>query len=71
MAIQHLVLGLAEGSVSVWGPLLSYLSHAIGRVAGVEQPAEVSRAGSMNGFGKIIARALMDLDWRKVMPGAM
>ena len=57
------IKGLEEGSLSVWGPLMSYLfTHEIGYVAGVEQPAEVSRSWIDEWLlGKIIARALIDL----------
>jgi hypothetical protein len=55
--------GLEKGSLKVWGPLLSYLFiHEIGYIAGVSQPAEVSRSWIDEWLlGKIITRALMDL----------
>ena len=57
------LIGLTDGNREVWGPLLCYLfTHALGKVSGSNEAAEISRSWIDEWlFGKIIARALMDL----------
>ena len=66
--------GLPGGDPGLWGALLIYLfTHSLGKVSGAVEAAEVSRSWIDEWlFGKIIARALVDLGldeptaWRSV-----